>query len=330
MTPRRRLLLAAVCCFYAIFAIAHAAPDELLSGRAAALALAADAAAAAAAAQPSGSGGAAAAAAAIPGGIASLQAALLRDADLKYARQAQRLVYACAGMTAPAGGSSAAAPITTTPTTTASWAAASSPSSSSLGFVFPTDADPPPSSAFQLHSRPGAPWTIVLDFTGHTLRSGTAWRYVNRRGDTPINVPRWSLDSDRSSFSNTELSAIVGMWRQVAEHFSPWDIDVTTEEPPGSDDAADASLVGRGVRVAIGPNDGWMSPSGGVAFLNSIGQSWSGPVAFAFNNDPMSAPRTVTHEVGHTLGLNHAGNVAYNGTAASEYFFGYSGGPWGE
>lgn len=38
-------------------------------------------------------------------------------------------------------------------------------------------------------------------------------------------------DTNPTSFSITECLAIASLWRQVAEDFAPFDVDVTTEEP---------------------------------------------------------------------------------------------------
>lgn len=38
-------------------------------------------------------------------------------------------------------------------------------------------------------------------------------------------------DTNPKSFSITECNTIASLWRQVAEDFSMFDVDVTTEEP---------------------------------------------------------------------------------------------------
>jgi hypothetical protein len=288
VTVALALLLATSC----VVATPAAAADVLV-GQEAAAALGAAAAAAASA----GAGSAAAAASTSGGGgsflaslsasaLAGWQSALLRDQDLKYLPAAQQLVYACSGLheghghahggpgDAPALVAAAAAADTVAPAL-----AAGDPSS----FAYPDEADPSTADAFKLHSRPNSYYKIVLDFTGHTMRAGTGWRGINSKGDVPIVTPVWSLDAD-AAFSATELRAIVSIWRSVAESYSNWDVDVTTEEPAGTDDQGDAWLSGRGVRVAIGNNNGWYNGTvGGVAATGGFGVYSAGPVAFVFN-----------------------------------------------
>jgi len=246
---------------------------------------------------------------------------LLRDGELYFASDVAQLLYACAGSdpgpTDDAGGGVAAV---------AAEAAAAAVDASRL--AFPNELDPPVADAFRLHSRPGAAKKIVLDFTGHTMRAGTSWRGVSNIGNVPIVTPPYDLDGNPSSLSSAERAAIVSIWRTVAEDYSAWDVDVTTEEPPGTDDQADASLVGIGTRVAIGKNNGWFDNAGGVAFIGSFGQSWSGPVAFVFNSFAPSVAVAVSHEIGHTFGLAHHGNsCAASGTPERSYYTGH--GTWG-
>jgi hypothetical protein len=53
-------------------------------------------------------------------------------------------------------------------------------------------------------------------------------------------------DGNPTSWSTAELSDILAIWRGVAEDFSPWDVDVTTEDP------GDAYLAANGIRAVIG------------------------------------------------------------------------------
>lgn len=171
--------------------------------------------------------------------------------------------------------------------------------------------------AFSLHSRPGASKVILLDFDG-CVTTGTRW---NSNGNTIVS-PAYNIDSDPASFSAAELSNIYAIWRAVAEDFSPFDVDVTTEDP------GDAALLGRGMRAVIGGTynnfinqAGYGAPAGGFSFQNSFGSS-DAARCFIFSESLNGVTRFVwestSHEVGHTLGLIH------DGTATNAYYSGNS------
>ncbi|KAI8476685.1 MAG: hypothetical protein J3K34DRAFT_455570 [Monoraphidium minutum] len=215
----------------------------------------------------------------------------------------------------------------------------------------PGTPDPDKTLAFKLHSRPGAPKTIYLDFNGHTT-TGTHWNRApcpNANGafchskanqwPPSFSTPAFSTDSD-PRFSATELGMIVAIWRSVAEDFSPWDVDVTTEEPT-------FSLAGtRGTRVAIGGSDlDWysqgqsVSQAAGTSFTNVWGNGdWGAGYpsggnevlsAYVFSkalgNDVKKVWEAISHEVGHALGLAHHGRAAGDGKPAEEYYEGHTG-----
>jgi PKD repeat protein len=167
-------------------------------------------------------------------------------------------------------------------------------------------------SAFQLHSRPGASKVLYLDFNGHTTPAGVGgWR------GTAIVTPAFQLSGTASPTDQLNLNAIRDIWLHVAEDFAPWDIDVTTEQPP---------TTARGQRCVIGGSVmDWLGVNGvmGVAHLGSFGGAINGNddnnFVFIDNNQPSSKPTTsnvevtilcVAHEVGHTVGLNHWGETA--------------------
>jgi PKD repeat protein len=173
-------------------------------------------------------------------------------------------------------------------------------------------------SAFQLHSRPGASKVLYLDFNGHTTPAGVGgWK------STPIVTPAFQLSGTASPTDQLNLNAIRDIWLHVAEDFSAWDIDVTTEQPP---------TTARGQRCVIGGSVmDWLGVSGvmGVAHLGSFGGAINGNddnnFVFIDNNFPSMKPTTsnvevtilcVAHEVGHTVGLQHWGETA-SGTGQS-------------
>ncbi len=177
------------------------------------------------------------------------------------------------------------------------------------------------SRTFQLHSNPYATKTIFLDFDGFDI-SSTPWE----------NGGALSLGSFFSSFDTTALTRIQRIWQRVAEDFSPFDINVTTEDP-GSD-ALRKSGSGDtrwGIRVAFTKNRNLLTGNaitnaggGGTAYYNSF--NWStDDVALVFNSSEYSAAETASHEVGHALGLTH------DGSSSTTYYTGHGSGAtsWG-
>jgi hypothetical protein len=167
-------------------------------------------------------------------------------------------------------------------------------------------------AAFSLHSLPGASLVIYLDFDGHTTR-GTAWN-TNVTGGADIVTPTFNTDGDASTYSASELAAIEHIWRQVAEDYAPFKVDVTTEDPGvealRKTNAADANY---GIRVCIGGSsyDWYGAGAAGVAYLDTFDESTDTPV-FVFpaqlvNGNPDYMAEAVAHEVGHTFGLFHDG-----------------------
>jgi len=184
------------------------------------------------------------------------------------------------------------------------------------------------SQAFLLHSQPGATKTIYLDFNGHTT-SGTPWN-SNYSGGADIVTPAYDFDGNIASFSTSELQRIIYIWQRVAEDFSPFDVNVTTQDPgvealknTGSGDTA------WGVRVAIGgsSSDWYGSSAGGVAYINSFNWNTDTPTyvfeAQLGNGNEKYTAEAISHEVGHTLKLYH------DGTSTTGYYQGHGSGNTG-
>src|SRR5262249_22697296 len=161
---------------------------------------------------------------------------------------------------------------------------------------------------FTLHSRPSCTKKIYLDFKGFTT-SGTAWNSAFTSGADIVSAP-FDMDGDPTTFNATECAVIQNAWQRVAEDYSPFDVDVTTEDPgvealrkPTTSDAA------YGVRVVISPTSAWYPNAGGVAYVGSFNWSTDTP-CFVFSsnlgpNDERYIAEAAAHEVGHTLGLSH-------------------------
>ena len=175
----------------------------------------------------------------------------------------------------------------------------------------------PVSDTFNLSSLPGSNFTIYLDFNGHTT-TGTQWN--NAFGT--IVTPAYDTDGNVGSFSLAEIEVIQRTWLRVAEDFAPFNVNVTTAEPPVSDlIRSDDSDTRWGVRVVIGENT-WYSPAGGVAYVGSFNDNVDTPT-YVFNTSLIGVSEAVTHEVGHTMGLVH------DGTSLLEYYDGHGSGPTG-
>ncbi|MFO0076733.1 MAG: bluetail domain-containing putative surface protein [Cyanobacteriota bacterium] len=174
---------------------------------------------------------------------------------------------------------------------------------------------------FLLNSNPWASTTIYLDFDGHTT-TGTAWN--NSTMGSSFSSPAFSLDTDRSSFSSSELTRIQQVWQRVSADFSCFDVNVTTQAPPVDwlikNNSTDPFY---GVRVVItnyGPSSG---SAGGIAYINSF--SWdSDTPAFVYNTSLLGVSEAISHEVGHTLGLSHDGS--FDGTTTVGYYQGHGSG----
>lgn len=176
----------------------------------------------------------------------------------------------------------------------------------------PAEAPPfPYAQTFNLHSRQGATKVVYLDFNGHTT-TGTQW---NTSFGTVV-TPAFNFEGSASTFSNLERERIQFIWQRISEDFSPFDVDITTEDP--GLEALRKSGAGDtqwGVRVAIGGRwQDWLgSSAGGVAYLNSFDDPIDTPTyvfADTMGNDEKYIVDAGSHEIGHTLGLNHDATVA--------------------
>jgi hypothetical protein len=157
--------------------------------------------------------------------------------------------------------------------------------------VYPLNSIPP------LHSNPGAPATLYLDFNGH---SRSTWGFFPSP-PTPV----YDADGDATTFSTDELTFIQNVWQVVAEDFAPFNIDVTTVEPavlaPG---VSDSAANGVALRLAIGDSSASVA---GVAQKNSFTNSYAN-VAFVYaegSTDHLYYGRITSHEAGHSFGLDH-------------------------
>lgn len=149
---------------------------------------------------------------------------------------------------------------------------------------------------FVLHSKPDSPRALYINFTGQGTR------------------PPFDLDNSPSTFNNAERLIIQQVWMRVAEVYSAFDVDVTTENP-------DTKI---GSTILVTPQN---TTIGGYAFLNTFGVLKPGAAnALCFPNNLANSEKyiadCVAHEFGHTVGLAHQGQLPtspyYMGQGSSE------------
>jgi PKD repeat protein len=211
---------------------------------------------------------------------------LRRDRSL-WISPTGRLVYACE-MEVPAGAEAeAAAEVSRDHTAN-----------------FPLD------QTFKLHSLPGSNKVIYLDFDGQTV-SGTAWNASYNSGADIVAAP-FDLDGSPGAFSTTELQRIQNIWKRVAEDYSPFDVDVTTEEPSADALARNSSSDAQfGNRVVITPTNFYPN-AGGVSYVgtfDAIGEYYKTSWVFSnmLSNGEKYVAEACSHENGHSAGLHHEG-----------------------
>ncbi len=184
----------------------------------------------------------------------------------------------------------------------------------------------PTEQTFVLHSRPSATRKIYLDFTGHTA-TGTSWKNFYN-GSSTVTTPTYDFDGNTNSFGSNELERIQYIWQRVAEDYSVFDVDVTTEDP-GVEGLRKTTTgdVSFGIRVCIGgASQDWYSNNGygGVAYIGSF--SWNSDTpCYVFtknlgNGDEKYTAEAISHEVGHSVSLYH------DGTSTLGYYTGHGSG----
>lgn len=161
-----------------------------------------------------------------------------------------------------------------------------------------------------LESRPGAVAVIYLDFDGEVV-SGTAWA-----SGATINAPAARMDA----------AQITETWERVSRDFAPFNVNVTTIRS-----VYDAAPGNRRTHCVVTEDDTAASGAGGVAYLDSFANADPAyKICWSFiDNNARNCAVVVSHEVGHTLDLEHDGRLASGSEPREEYYIGHGTGPTG-
>lgn len=186
-------------------------------------------------------------------------------------------------------------------------------------------ADVPISEPPIRHSKPGSTRVLFLDFNGHVV-TNTAW-------NSSRSVPRWDCrpfdtDGNTNAFSVNEQTYILQIWERVAEDYTPFDVDVTTEQPANWTRNTAHALITQtnDVNGIACPHFG----SGGIAYVDTFGQkhcSYNDPNCYSpafvkpmIGSNYANTAEAASHELGHNMGLSH------DGAYTNEYYAGHGAG----
>ena len=141
-------------------------------------------------------------------------------------------------------------------------------------------------------SKAGAPTVIYCNFEGEE-----------------VNQPLWSASIINAAPSGLSSSEVEEILKLVAEDFAPFDVNVTNDRS-----VYNSTSIYKRVMCISTPTDTASPGAGGVAYVNSFRDDL---VCWDFNLDG----DTISHEVGHTLNLDHHGDSSQN---APEYHNGHT------
>jgi hypothetical protein len=151
-----------------------------------------------------------------------------------------------------------------------------------------------------LSSNPSSTFVVYCDFDGEVV-THPLWNDGNT-----INAAPHAKAND--------VAFVTRVWERVSEDFAPFNLNVTTDRT-----VYDATAESRRVMCVITPTNLAAPGAGGVAYVGSFG---FGIPCWAFNDTEATCAETISHEVGHTMGLRHDGV-----TGGFAYYGGHGAGP---
>jgi hypothetical protein len=181
-----------------------------------------------------------------------------------------------------------------------------------------------------LDSRPGAPHTLYLNFTGSRMKRSFTDPELGSYDLANHHVP-FDFDADPKRFSVAEADAIYRIWRYVADDYAPFNVNVTTfsnsDEPSlGGDKVVEVAIGGFSPLVdgsaPYGISQGYYNTSTEHAvfvFSDRIvdkAAKYDHPID-AYEFFVKAVADTISHESGHLYGLDHKIGLEYD--EPSEY-----------
>ncbi|MBA3706595.1 MAG: PKD domain-containing protein, partial [Bacteroidetes bacterium] len=146
-------------------------------------------------------------------------------------------------------------------------------------------------------SKPGSAYVIYIDLDGETSTT-TGWNSGN------------TINAAARSWTNADVQVI---WEVASQDYFPWDVNVTTDRA-----IFDAAAACKRKMCIVTSTTTAAPGAGGVAHIGSFDNCKDDP-CWVFNGGAKVAGETVSHEVGHTVGLNHDG-----GNANANYYSGHN------
>ena len=204
----------------------------------------------------------------------------------------------------------------------------------------PADGPVPINQPPVCHSRPGSRNVLFLDFGGMDIRK-TSWNY-DAQGNIIANVfHAVAYNNETDTFSVQEQRDIIQIWERVAEDYSPFDVDVTTERPAVFTRTTGHALITRSKdRNNTNMPSAEQSNLVGIGFVNVFAEydyaTDANPGALVYYDRSSGATDdatlatiayAVSHELGHNLGLSHQGTGALQSNGDYGYYGGHGVGP---
>jgi hypothetical protein len=138
-----------------------------------------------------------------------------------------------------------------------------------------------------LNSYAPAAATVYLDFNGATVE-GTLW---NEKG---------KIVAEPAGFSPATITWI---YNKIAAHFTLFNLNITTDPA-----MYERAPIHQRIRIIFTPEGNWWGPAPGVSAIGSFVWGDDTP-AWVFTNslsgNPSFVAEAATHQIGHTLGLQH-------------------------